>query len=220
MTDADHSPRSSTAAAQPRTGITRPGQGRRRSVWMAGAVAVGMALGAGGFAIAATVPGNTGWHHGPSLEHIQRFVVFALDSVGATTAQEGKIHDIVAANFADIGDQAKDRDALRQRVLSLLRAPTIDRAAVEAVRVEQMAAFDARSKKIVGAVLDAAEQLTPEQRAKLADRAEEIAQHGPMGALWQGRRDGIGGRWHGPMDGQHGPADAPDLGPDTVPDKG
>lgn len=220
MSDADHSPRSSTAAAQPRTGTTRPGPGRRRSVWMAGAVAVGMALGAGGFAIAATVPGNAGWHHGPSLEHIQRFVVVALDSVGATTAQEGKIHDIVAATFADMGDHAKDRNALRGRVLGLLRAPTIDRAAAEAMRVEQITALDTRSKKIVGAVLDAAEQLTPEQRAKLADRAEQIAQHGPMGALWGGRPGGMGGRWHGPMDGEHGAADIPDLGPDNVPDRG
>lgn len=222
MSDADRSSPPSAASVQPGTGTSRFGSGgRRRSFWLAGAVAAGMAIGAGGLAVAATVPVNALWHHGLSLEKMQRFMVVALDSVGATTAQEGKIHDILAANFANIGDHAKDHDALRQRVLDLLRGPTIDRAAVEALRVEQITALDARSKQIVGAVLDAAEQLTPEQRAKLADKAEQIAQHGPMGALWGGPHGGMKGRWREPMDGQHGAADgAPDLGPDTVPDKG
>jgi hypothetical protein len=63
-------------------------------------------------------------------------------------------------------------------------------------------------------VLDIAAELTPEQRAKLADRADAMAQHGPMGghmgAAWGGSHGGpMGGPWHRPvLDGQ-GPGDGP-----------
>jgi len=52
----------------------------------------------------------------------------------------------------------------------LLAAPTIDRAALEQVRVAQMQSADARSRRTLQAMADAAEVLTPEQRAKAAER--------------------------------------------------
>jgi Spy/CpxP family protein refolding chaperone len=52
----------------------------------------------------------------------------------------------------------------------LLSAATIDRAAIEALRAEQVALADATSKRLAQALADTADVLTPEQRVKLAER--------------------------------------------------
>ena len=190
-------------------------RGWRRPLLMAGILAGGIAVGAGGLAMAAAMPGHAGWGHGPRLELIQQFVVRQLDSVGATTAQEAKVHDIIAAAFTDMGQNPMQRDALRKQALDLLRAPAVDRAAAEKLRADQVAGLDALSKRMVGALLDVADQLTPAQRAALADRAESMAQRGPGGGPmgWQG---------NAPGDGEHGrdPGSDRNPGPDRNPDPG
>lgn len=193
-----------------------------RPTVLGGVLLGGMIVGAGGFALAQGAPGPFGWHHGPHLERIQQHILHALDGVGATTAQETKIHDIVAAAFADMDHDQADMGTMRQQVAALLRAPTIDRAAVEKLRAEQVARFDAKSKAVVGAVLDSAEQLTPDQRMKLVERAEAMMQHGPMGGRWERGRDGgwMDGHRPHPMDGDQGPDNGPGRGPDDGPDKG
>lgn len=192
---------------QPRTRGGIPGW--RRPVLMAGVLAGGVALGAGGLAMAAAVPGHSGWGHGPRLAMVQRFVVRELDSVGATTAQEAKVHDIIAAAFATMQQDPVRRDALRKQALDLLRAPAVDRAAAETLRADQLARLDRMSKAMVGALLDTADQLTPEQRATLADRAEAMAQRGPGGGLHGDPTDRPG---QPPMDGERGPGARPDRG--------
>ena len=52
---------------------------------------------------------------------------------------------------------------------TLLTQPSVDRAAIEAFRAEQIALADAASKRIAQALADAAEVLTPEQRRKIDD---------------------------------------------------
>jgi Spy/CpxP family protein refolding chaperone len=64
------------------------------------------------------------------------------------------------------------RDA-RTAVVELMSAPTLDRAAAETLRAERIAAIDEASKKMTAAMLDAAEVLTPEQRAELAKHLGE-----------------------------------------------
>ena len=118
------------------------------------------------------------------LAFVQRAVTHALDSVGASSAQEAKIHDIVAARFAELGPDPDERAAMRKQALDLLAAPTVDRAAVEKMRLDAVARFDAKSKTVAAGLLDIADQLKPEQRAKLAAHLEEMAQRGPMGGPW------------------------------------
>ena len=166
---------------------------------LAGGIALG-ALGAGGLAIAAGMD-HFGWAGGTRLAFVQGVVTHALDSIGASAAQEARIHDIVAAKFADVAPDPKQHEEMRKQALDLLSAPTIDRAAAEKLRTDAVANFDAKSKMVVGAVLDIADQLTPVQRTQLAARIGEMAQHGPMGP-WGWR--------HGSMD--EGPNRAPDGG--------
>jgi periplasmic protein CpxP/Spy len=129
-----------------------------------------IALCAGGVALAAA-----GWgqpdRHGPHLARIQSFVRAALDSVGATSAQEAKAHDIIATNLANVGPDPK----VREQALALLSAPAVDPAAADKLRAEIVANFDARSKMIEATVLEIAAELTPEQRVKLVERAHRWA---------------------------------------------
>lgn len=170
-----------------------------RALAMVGVLACGVALGVGGFAAAAGMDAGA-WRQGARLAFVQGAVAHALDSVGASADQEAKIHDIIAAKFADIAPKPDDHEALRKRALELLAAPTIDRAAVERLRADAVALFDAKSKAVVGGVLEVADQLTPPQRAQLAQEIADMARRGPM-------MGGFGGPRFHPMDR------GPDSGP-------
>ena len=175
---------------------------RGRPLFLATAIACGLALGAGGLALAANVEGRFDFHHGLRLALVQQFALRALDSVGATSTQEAKVHDIIAAAFTDMAPSREEHEALRQHVLDLLGEPTIDRAAVEKMRADRVAAFDAKSKKLVAAVLDIADQLTPEQRAKLVARVESMDGFGAMDGRWRGMQGaGDGDRFDQGPDG-------------------
>jgi len=176
------------------TGPDLGGRGARR--WRtpaiyAGVLACGFALGIGAYA--ATGPSDPiGLRQGVRLAFVQHMVGRALDSVGASTEQEGKVHDIIAAKFAEIAPNPDEHAALRKQALELLTAPTIDRVAVEKLRVQAVATFDAKSKAVVGGLVDIADQLTPDQRTKLAGEIEAMRQqhHGMMGPWGGWRHDG------------------------------
>jgi Spy/CpxP family protein refolding chaperone len=72
----------------------------------------------------------------------------------------------------------------RARGLSLLTAPSVDRSAIERLRVEQMGLADTASKRIAQALADASDVLTPEQRRKVADWAAFFQGGGPW-APWR-----------------------------------
>ena len=83
--------------------------------------------------------------------------------------------------------------AARATGRELLTQPTIDRAAIEKLRADQIATHEAVSKQLVQAVADAADVLTPEQRRKISDML-------PAGGGWAmnhgpGRHWGWGGFW-------------------------
>lgn len=195
MTDIDNVP------LQPESPLREPQpEGARGgpSVWprtlaMVGVLACGVALGVGGFAAAAGMD-HLAWRQGARLAFVQRVVAHALDSVGASAEQEARVHDIVAAKFAEIAPKPDDHEALRKRALDLLAAPTIDRPAVERLRADAVAIFDAKSRAFVSGALDIADQLTPPQRAQLAAEFADMARHGPM-------MGGFGGPHARPMDG-------------------
>ena len=160
------------------------------------ALGFGITIGAGGLAVGEGMD-NLGWRPGVRLAIVQEMVSRALDSIGASAAQEAKVHDIIAAKFPEIAPDPKQHEAMRKQALDILSAPTIDRGAVEKLRTDAVANFDAKSKLVVAGVLDIADQLTPAQRATLAARLGEMAEHGPMGP-WGGWRP------HTMMDGGSG----------------
>ena len=55
-----------------------------------------------------------------------------------------------------------------------ITGPSIDRARLESLRAEQVKSLDEASKRLVVAISDAAEVLSPDQRAALAAKSRSI----------------------------------------------
>jgi periplasmic protein CpxP/Spy len=89
--------------------------------------------------------------------------------IDATTEQQDKLRAVVNAAVKDLLPVREKVLAARAAGRDLLIHEPIDRAALEKLRVDQIAVHDAASKRLVLALADIAEVLTPEQRRKLND---------------------------------------------------
>ena len=147
-------------------------------------VFVSQAVGQGdGFSL-----GPWGGHHGGFMggpdgpasieEHADRAVQHLAIEVDATAEQQEKLRAVVLAAVKDLQPLHDQARAAHQQAHDLLTQPTIDRAALEKVRSEQIALWDAASKRITQAIGDAAEVLTPEQRQKLGKLMSHGRHHG------------------------------------------
>jgi len=96
-----------------------------------------------------------------------------LDAVGASAEQKTRLREIFKSAGDDMRAQHDARHALHQQMAALMAAPQVDAAAAEALRQKELAAHDTASKRMLQAMLDAQAVLTPEQRAKLAERMAE-----------------------------------------------
>jgi Spy/CpxP family protein refolding chaperone len=151
---------------------------------------------------AAPFDGPAGWRGGlfdTMIEavveaHADRAVRHLSIEIDATTEQQDKLRAIVHDAVKDLLPMREKFMSARATARELLTQQTIDRAAIEKFRVEMIATHDAVSKRLVQAVADAAEVLTPEQRRRIGDM---VAAHhgGPWGGGPWGR--GPWGHWGG-----------------------
>jgi Spy/CpxP family protein refolding chaperone len=107
--------------------------------------------------------------------------------IDATNEQQDKLRAIVKGAVKDLMPMREKALSARQRGRQLLTQPTLDRAAIEALRTEQLGLADAASKRFTQAIGDAAEVLTPEQRRKIDDRLTEMRERR---GFWHGWRRG------------------------------
>jgi protein CpxP len=110
-------------------------------------------------------------------EHLDRILKHLYVEIDATDAQKQQLAPIVKGAARDLLPlRAKMHDARRQAV-ELLSQESIDRAALETLRADQLKLAEQASTRFTQALADVADVLTPEQRRQLAERI---------------------GRWHGP----------------------
>jgi Spy/CpxP family protein refolding chaperone len=123
--------------------------------------------------------------HGPwaasgleAAEARREWVGFAIDrmltKVEASDAQKAEVQAIVEPLATEMQPLRETFAANRESMMQLLLAPEIDRAAMEALRSEQMDQADTISRALVATLADVAEVLTPEQRSELASRIAEL----------------------------------------------
>lgn len=113
-------------------------------------------------------------HHNFDAEkvaaRIDRRVEKVLSRVDASADQQKKVSEIAKSAVNDLASLGFKPWETRTKMVELFRADTIDPAAFETLRVEQIGKMDAASKRAVQALTDAASVLTPEQRRELTER--------------------------------------------------
>jgi protein CpxP len=120
-----------------------------------------------------------GGHHGPDahqvemhLDHLSRM----LGRIGASNAQKSQMDAILRGAFTNLASAKEQHHAAFGQFHELLFAPSVDREKIESLRAGQIKSLDELSRHFTSAFSDAAEVLSPEQRAALA--REVRAHHG------------------------------------------
>jgi Spy/CpxP family protein refolding chaperone len=156
--------------------------GNRRRFFKRAAIATLIGGVAAGIGIKAFADGGGygGWHRGgfaagpldPAAvdEHLERMLKHLYVEIDATDEQKQRLAPIVKQAAKDLLPLREKMQAARKQAVELLTRDTIDRAAIEALRAEQLQLAEQASRRVAQALADAAEVLTPAQRKELAGR--------------------------------------------------
>ena len=142
---------------------------RRRFFRRAGVLAalggVAAAVGTGAFA-------HGGWRHGGPLTegHVERMLQHLYIEIDATTEQKQRLGPIFKAAARELAPLHERFHAGRAQAIALFTEERIDPNAIEALRAEQLRLADEGSRRIMRALAEAAEVLSPAQRKGLAER--------------------------------------------------
>lgn len=145
---------------------------------------------ASGVAVLATDGGVSAMHHmaGPVSQadmaaHINKVCQHFYIEIDATDAQKATLDPIFKQAAADLMPLFQQLHTGHAQVLSLLAAPTIDRAALEQASATQIAVHDQIAQRMTRLVEDSSVVLTPDQRQKLV---AHLAQHMSMSPAMHG----------------------------------
>ena len=116
-----------------------------------------------------------GMHHGMGAHaamdpaEMNRHVDALVDQVlpDGSAEQKARLAGIIRSAHADLAPFHQQLHQAHARAHELLMQPHVDRAALESLRADEIRQLDAASRRLVQAVADAADMLTPEQRGRL-----------------------------------------------------
>jgi periplasmic protein CpxP/Spy len=157
---------------------------RRRFLRRAGIATLIAAVAAGIGMRAFAEHGHRGWHRAAPLdparldEHLDRMLKHLYVEIDATDAQKQQLAPIVKAAAQDLLPLRTQMHEARRQAVELLSRDSIDRAALETLRADQLALAEQASRRFIQALADLADVLTPEQRKQLAEHL----------GRWHGRR--------------------------------
>jgi len=100
-------------------------------------------------------------------QHAGMAVEWALRGVDATEEQKQRARRITDRLVDELVPSIEKHRGFREAMARELARPEIDREALERLRQEELALADAASRRLVAAIADLGEVLTPEQRAEL-----------------------------------------------------
>lgn len=160
----------------------------RTAILVGAALAIGLMTGVVTSSYSQSAPMTPLWRHGHAMggpidpakvqERADRMVRHMAVDLDASADQQAKLQAIVKSALTDLLPLHEKAQAARRQGRDLLTQATIDRAALEKLRADQIASMDAGSKRLTQALADAAEVLTPDQRRKLNDMLESHRGHG------------------------------------------
>ena len=166
------------------TQTTEPRRRFIRRVAIATAI-VGLASGIG---IKAFAHSYGGGHRGgfmgaaidPAMmdEHLDRMLKHLYVEIDATDAQKQQLAPIVKNAAHDLLPMRTQFHDARRQAVDLLSRERVDRAALEALRADQLRLAEQASIRFTQTLADIADVLTPAQRKQLAERI----------GRWHGRR--------------------------------
>lgn len=131
--------------------------------------------------------GRGGYDHAIDEKHLRRGASWILGEVDASDDQIDAVVAIASAAITDLGALREGHEAAHAALEQALISPEVDRDQLEALRQETLVKLDAASARLTQAMADAAEVLTPEQRADLIEVHQEMREH---------RHGHRHGRWH------------------------
>ena len=157
---------------------------RLRRALVVGSVAVAAGL-TGAFASNAYSQGfGPPWQHRPFWgqtfdpaaveDRADKMVRHLSIEIDANADQQERLRTIVRSAVRDLIPLREKAMNSRMRGRDLLTQTTIDRAAIEQFRSDQMALADQASRRVAQAIGDAASVLSPEQRRKFAERMDAL----------------------------------------------
>ena len=160
---------------------------RRRFFWRAAIATVLASLATGlgirAFAHAGGFCGGPRGFMGATLDpatldaHLDRALKHLYVEIDATDAQKQQLAPIIKGAARDLLPlRARMHEAHRQAV-ALLSQPTIDRAALEALRADHLNLAETASQRLTQALADVADVLTHEQRTRLAEHVNRWHGH-------------------------------------------
>ena len=164
------------------TGASAPSGRRLFSRYTAVAFLAGAALvaGVGGLARGEAM---SGWHHGMTdgthspaevSAHVDHMLKHFYVEIDATDAQKAQIGPLVKQAVNDLIPLHSQLQSAHSHAMEALEQPTVDRASLEAARVEHLQLADEASKRIVQLLGDVGDVLTPAQRKALTEHLEHL----------------------------------------------
>lgn len=121
--------------------------------------------------------GPRGWDPAAMQERLEFATDWMLSRVGATEAQRERVKTQVGEALRDLAPLRDQHRQHRRALLERLAQPTVDRAALEQLRQAELQLAEKASGRILQAVAEIAEVLTPDQRAALVQRIERFHRH-------------------------------------------